>query len=224
MKDRNAEVLSYKDMQTAKRMLSALSSDLRDYNRTKGYSLESDIRDLKRTLVNIRQAMRDRSDDLLQSVNNFAQREEKKIAAHLQSLCVKRKFNLEVKIGGANTGACEYRAPINRYSKATVIFYVGHMWERNVWKNIYQNQRLVQNDYIILSATEYRVNVPHIRLYEARAYGTSEKTLVNGWIGQSKLGAQICSFRTDKVGAIQAAQRLTLGSVNQQLSGETSHD
>ena len=218
--DRNAAILRYKDIRTARRLMSALSSDLKDYNRNKSSTLNSIIGNLKNRLNSMRQVQRDRSGDTLQSPRSFSRLAEDKIRKTLTDLVARRKFKTTIIIGGADTGTCEYRT---RNSNAEVTLCVGHMWYRNVYENIYKDHRLAQNEYIILSAVEYRTNVPHIRLYEATAYGTTEKKQMNGWIGQSKLGNQLCAFRTDKMLAIQAAQRLTLASVNKQLIGETTN-
>lgn len=220
---REKHVLQVKDIATIRRILTALSSDLKDYNRSKSYGLQGEIDKIKNRLIMLRQHQRDRSRDPFYVTRSFAVRAEEKIKSALAKICEKRKFKETIVVGGRETGTCEYKPPINKYNTAEVTFCVGHMWYRNVYDNIYRDDRLVQKDYIILSAIEYRTNVPHVRLYEATAYGTSEKAQVNGWIGQSRLGKQMCSFRTDKLAAIQAAQRLTIGSVNQQLSGETDH-
>jgi hypothetical protein len=221
---REKAVLSFKDIGTLRKMMVAISGDLKDYNRSKGYGTEREIKQIKDRLTSMRQHQRDRSGDPYNVTRNFATKAEGQIKGHLQDLCTKRKFKETVIVGGRETGTCEYKPPFNKYSQGTVTFCVGHMWHKNVWDKIYKDGRLVQKDYIILSAVEYKTNVPHVRLYEATAYGVTEKAQVNGWIGQSKLGKQMCSFRTDKLAAIQAAQRLTVGSVNQQLQGETSND
>jgi autonomous glycyl radical cofactor GrcA len=222
MMDRERAVLTFKDIRTLKRMMSAYSADIKDVRRGKSWNVEHEIRGLCERMKLMRKGQRDRSADPLQVKKSFALNAEKDIKRCLTDICSKRKFNETIIVGGKDTGTCEYKEGINRYSKPTVTLCVGHMWYRNVFKNIYDHNRLVQNDYIILSAVEYRTNVPHVRLYEAVAYGISEKGQVNGWIGQSKLGEQLCSFRTDKQAAIQAAQRLTVRSVNEQISGETN--
>jgi hypothetical protein len=155
---------------------------------------------------------------------NFALQEEANIRYKLLNLVDKRKFSTTIIVGGKETGSCEYLPQSSRYSRPTVTFCVGHLWHRNVFQNFYSQSQIVTTDYIVLSAVEYRTNVPHIRLFKATTYGITEKKRVDGWVGQSKLGKQKACFRQDRQAAIQMAQKLTVGSVNEHLKGETSHD
>ena len=73
---------------------------------------------------------------------------------------------------------------------------------------------MVNDNIVVLAATEYRTNVPHIRLYEACVYNTFSHRMANGWIGQSKLGKQRCAFMTDRSLAINEATKLAARAVN----------
>jgi len=221
---REANVRAFKDIKTLKRMMSALSADLRDYNRTKSYSVAGEIDALKKRLTRMRQQQRNREGDRLCMPKNFALQAEAQIRYKLLNLVEKRKFSTTIVVGGKETGGCEYLPQSSRYSRPTVTFCVGHLWDRNVFQNFYSQSQMVSTDYIILSAVEYRTNVQHIRLFKATAYGITEKKRVDGWVGQSKIGKQKACFRQDRQAAIQMAQKLTVGSVNEHLKGETSHD
>jgi hypothetical protein len=215
----NTMVQNFLDIRTLRRVFKALSADLKDYNRPKGYSLNSNIDDLKRTYTNMRQAQRNRDGDPLRVSKNFAKKAEQNIKVHLAELCSNRKFDEAIHIGGPKTGTASYTKARYR-KKPDVEFYVGHMWYRNVWLNLYQDNRMLSKDYIVLKAEEYRTNVQHVRLYEVATYGIAEKEMMHGWVGQTKLGKQRCVFRTDKKLAITAAQKLTIDAINEQLKGE----
>jgi hypothetical protein len=133
----------------------------------------------------LRRKSRDRSDDTLAFPRSFQKNEAKKIKNLLTNLCVKRKFNTTVIVGGKDAPTCKFESNPYRRQPPTVTLVVGHMWGKRVWDNIYtsmENQRLTNTDYIILSAVEYRTNVRHVRLFEATAYGIKEKEKVNGCI------------------------------------------
>jgi hypothetical protein len=217
--DRHQRVMEFLDIRTLRRLFKALSADLNDYNRPKTHALDSDIGDLKRTYINMRQYQRNRDGDPLMVPKSFAKRAEKQIKVNLSALCATRKFNEVINIGGPKTGTANYTKARYR-GKPDVEFNVGHLWYRNVWHNLYQDDRMLSKDYIVLKAEEYRTNVQHVRLYEVATYGIAEKEMVHGWVGQTKLGKQHCVFRTDKKLAITAAQKLTIDAINEQLKGE----
>jgi hypothetical protein len=79
---------------------------------------------------------------------------------------------------------------------------------------------MINNEHLVLSASEYRSNVPHVRLYQVIAYDFTEKSTVYGWVGQSKIGNQRWTFRSDMKVAALAATKLTVEAVNQKLIGE----
>lgn len=219
---RDAAVLAYKDIQTLRRMMLALSSDLKDMHRDKDRSTNSAINELKYQLTGLRQAQRDRSGDLLSSPKAAAKRTEEKIRVKISELVSSRKFKETIIVGGKAAGTCKHEKGGYRFAHAKVTFNVGHMWLRDVWENIHKGERFDGQDYLVLSAAEYLTNVPQIRLYEVTTYGMKERKQVNGWIGQSKVGDQKCAFKTDKFAAIQAARKLVLEAINNQL-GETDH-
>lgn len=227
---RENAVLQFKDMMSLRRMLHVLSTDFGDWRREKGYAANKYITDMKEELQGMRVRMRDRTGDPLMVAKTFRQNEVKEIKRLMAGLVQKRKFLETIIVGGKDAPACNYKMSpgYSRRDLPSVTLVVGHMWRKRVWNNLYvdmKNPRLLTPDYIILSAVEYRTNVPHVRLYEAIAYGIKEKGRVNGWVGQSKLGKQHCAFKPDKIAAIKAAETYTVHRVNEQLKpeGETTN-
>jgi hypothetical protein len=210
------------DMKTLRRILHAYSSDLKDYRRIKGYGLNSEIDALITRFHTMKQTERNRDGDPLYAKGKMMAAEKQRITSCLTTLCTTRKFNEEITVGGPHRGTAEY-IKAKRYGKPDVKMCVGWLWHRNVWEKMYKDGRFLNKDYIILSATEYKVNVPHIRLYEVSTYGIAEKQTVMGWIGQSKLGKQLCAFRLDRKLAISVAQSLAVTAINETLKGEVQN-
>jgi len=220
--ERQKRIIRFKDIKTLKKMASAFSADFKDYKRKKGYTVEHEISAIIHRLNRLRSEQRDREGDRLLVRKNFITETESRVRYNFSNLCEKRKFFATIIVGGKDAGSCEFTPKVTKYAKDAVTFCLGHMWYRNVWQNFYQDDRMVSKDYLVLSATEYRTNVQHIKLFQVTTFGVAEKKQVNGWVGQSKLGKQKCAFRTDRLAAIQAAQKLTVGSVNEHLKGEAN--
>jgi hypothetical protein len=216
--NRNIAVQMYKDRLTLKRMMSALSADLKDYNREKSSETNSNIINLKSRLIYLRQAARHKVDDL-QSPRSLAGRETDRIKERLVNFAYGRKFDITATV--TNKGPYgEYEKPWRTGANPTIKLNVGVMWYRSVYENIYKNQGFVkEHDLIVLQAVEYRTNVPNIRIYSAIVYSIPEKTHMSGWIGQAKLGGK-STFRMDRSAALKAAQQLTVKSVNKHIKGE----
>ena len=219
---RDKAVHVFKDIRTLRRMFKALSSDVADWKRNKGYSLTNELDTLRSRYDQLKTTQRNRDGDPLRFPKNFVKKTEQNIKTNLSSLVAARKFNETIKIGKDRKGTATYIKATGYGRKPTVELRVGYAWYRSVWQKLYEGERNLTLDYIILSATEYRTNVQHVRLYEVSAYGITEKETVHGWVGQSKLGKQHCAFRVDRKLAINAGQKLALNTINESLKGETN--
>jgi hypothetical protein len=150
------------------------------------------------------------------SPKTFAERYAAGNVQLFKKYVAERRFAYEIECGKR----CGAKWEKSRYSKGDAHFYIGYMWRRNVWKRFVQNKSMVTDNILIIRAEEYKINVDHIRLYEATVFDLKEKKEVNGYIGQSKLGGKAV-FKKERNLAIAGAIALARKNVSEKLLGET---
>ena len=96
-----------------------------------------------------------------------------------------------------------------------VAFRLGYRWHDKVYLGLIKNL-LNGKDILPVSAVEYRVNVPNVRLWQVKVWDFKKKQEVMGYIGQSKLNDK-CIFTTTVASAIAAAERTTIKTVDEKL-------
>lgn len=114
----------------------------------------------------------------------------------------------EIEIGGKHAGRA-------RKIGSRIEFQLGYRWHDKVYLGLIKNL-LNGKDILPLSAVEYRVNVPNVRLWQVKVWYFKKKEEVQGYIGQSKLDNK-CIFTTTIASAIAAAERTTIKTVDEKL-------
>jgi UTP-glucose-1-phosphate uridylyltransferase len=125
----------------------------------------------------------------------------------------RRRTRWDVEVGGSidRTGHAFKSKVSNRME-----FRLGYLWYSKVYQQLVNTRLTNGKDIILLDAMEYRVNVQGVRLYAVTAYDFKTKKEVKGYVGQSTLDNKTVFRKTAKE-AINAAQNLTVRSVNEKL-------
>ena len=140
--ERDKAVRAFKDIRTLRRMFKALSADVKDYKRQKGYSLTNELETLQSRYIQLKTAQRDRDGDPLRFPKSFVKKTEQNIKRNLSSLVATRKFNDSIKIGKDRKGTATYTGTKVTYGRRPdVEFRVGWGWYRSVWKKLYEGNR-----------------------------------------------------------------------------------
>jgi hypothetical protein len=213
--ERKRAVRCYHDIKLARAMLGVMASDITEYHRSKSNDFEQSISELRNQLQQMRRAQRP-VERLTRAA--YAKTEISRISADLGSLFRGWACSPNLAISKSEPDAKSR----NGRRAATVDIRVGYLWHRRIWETIHKDKRMVTPNTVVLTATEYRTNVQHIRLYEVSAYNVISGRMSRGWVGQTKLGKQACVFVKDKTLAITEALKLTTKAIDSQVKGEIS--
>lgn len=131
-----------------------------------------------------------------------------------------QNVNIKPEVGRGISAKSHTSKQKGRGASNTLWVTVGYMWRRKVFGKILNGRLTNANEVFVLSAKEYRINVPQVRLYAVTVWDYKEWKLAHGFIGQSKLGKQACTYRKRRDMAINAARSLGGEAINKNLRGE----
>ena len=169
------------------------------------------VRSICQRLARIRAELK-----VAQSPKTFAERAKSLNEQLFKKYVGDRRFYYDVTCGNR----CGAKWEKTKFSKGDASFRIGYMWRRSVWKNFIKDSQMVTDNIILLRAEEFKINVDHIRLFEAKVFDLKEKKEVNGYIGKSKLGGK-AMFKKERNLAIAGAIARARKDVSGKILGET---
>lgn len=100
---------------------------------------------------------------------------------------------------------------------------VGWFWLRNVYERIYKDRLVIGSDmWFIMSADEVSINEKNIRMFRGMIYRRSTDELIEGFIGQAKLGKETSVIKPTIRQAIQSTKNVIAEEFRQKLTGENN--
>lgn len=207
----NPEVKLYRDIQLLRRMFLLITTK-KEWKVVTGFS---GVMNVVNQLKTFRSMQRQRKDPL---ETRLQRREEAAIISYMGNLVQMRGLSAYVTVAKNPTVKAIYKF-YRKEKRVTVT--VGYLWRRSVWDKVHQDNRMT-TAHLILSATEYRTNTPHIRIYKATAFSFSSRKVLEGWIAQSKIGKQKCEFLPigGHTNAILVAKKLAAKAVDNKIMGK----
>jgi hypothetical protein len=131
----------------------------------------------------------------------------------------------EITVGGRPTAHMPDHIGVGRNRRSrTVRVTVGYQW-RHKCLPLMQFNKLTEPNLFVLSAQEFRINAPMVRIYEAKVFNMNTGTMRTGFIGQTKIGKQQATFRSTAQLALNAATKLASQAVSAKLGlGEPENE
>jgi len=130
------------------------------------------------------------------------------------------RTSVGIKIGG---GIEASKTKIGYSSSPHIDIRIGWFWLRNVYDRIYKDRFVLGSDmWFIMSADEVSINEKNIRMFRGMIYRRSTDELVEGFIGQAKVGKETSVIKQSLRQAIQSTKNIVAEEFRQKLTGENN--